>query len=151
MSTTLLVPRDIAIDANLGMWAVLSLPDGGALECLVRWRRQGRRLVAPGLWLAEVASAIRRSVHLRAISSHEGEVALDDLLALDIDIIPMDGSLCRAASRWATQLGHSRAYDGFYMALAERLNAEFWTGDRRLARGAQQAGANWVHWIGETV
>jgi predicted nucleic acid-binding protein len=151
MSATSPGSRDIVIDANLGVWAVLPLPDAGVLEHLARWRRQDRRLVAPGFWLAEVVSALRRSLHLRVISSNEGEVALEGLLALDVEMIPLDAPMCRAALRWAARLGHSRAYDGFYLALAERLAAELWTGDQRLAHGAQQVGATWVHWIGETL
>ncbi|HSR30541.1 MAG TPA: type II toxin-antitoxin system VapC family toxin [Anaerolineae bacterium] len=53
------------------------------------------------------------------------------------------------ALRWADRLGHSKAYDAHYLALAEQEGIELWTADRRLANGAQQAGAHWVHWIGE--
>jgi len=36
----------------------------------------------------------------------------------------------------------SRAYDGFYLALAERHEAEFWTTDQRLKRSLEQVGAD---------
>jgi hypothetical protein len=51
----------------------------------------------------------------------------------------------------SNRLGQSKAYDAFYLALAERLKAEFWTADQRLANGARQLGANWAHWIGEEI
>jgi predicted nucleic acid-binding protein len=41
------------------------------------------------------------------------------------------------------------AYDCFYLALAQRLDTEFWTADRPLSRAALQADAPWVKWIGE--
>jgi predicted nucleic acid-binding protein len=100
------------------------------------------------LWLAEAVSAIRRSVHLQVISLEEGLLAIDDLLALDIETIPLDAQLCRSAFDWANRLGQSRAYDGFYMALSERLKAELWTADERLANTAQQVGVPWARWIG---
>jgi predicted nucleic acid-binding protein len=53
------------------------------------------------------------------------------------------------ALRWADRLGHAKAYDAHYLALAEQEGLELWTADRRLSNGAQQAGAHCVHWIGE--
>jgi len=50
---------------------------------------------------------------------------------------------------WAERLEQSKGYDAQYLALADRLRAELWTADRRLANGAKQAGAAWVRWIGE--
>src|SRR5438477_244782 len=69
---------------------------------------------------------------------------------IGVETIPMDAPLCQAAFEWAGRLNQVRAYDGFYLALAEQLKAEFWTADKRLANAVQQIGANWVHWIGET-
>lgn len=48
------------------------------------------------------------------------------------------------------ELGHSKAYDAFYLALAEHLNAEFWTADKHLAnRCCKDLKLTWVHWLGE--
>ena len=101
--------------------------------------------------MAEGASAIRSYVHARHISIEEGRVALDDLLSMDVDLVQMDGSLCRSAFEWALRLRQARAYDGFYLALAEDHGVDLWTADRRLANAARQAGAPWVHWIGEAL
>jgi predicted nucleic acid-binding protein len=79
----------------------------------------------------------------------QANTAIDDLFLLEVETQPLDISLCKAALEWATRLQQSRAYDAFYLALAERLQAEFWTADRRLANGAQQLGVKWVRWIGE--
>jgi predicted nucleic acid-binding protein len=101
------------------------------------------------LWLAEGVSAIRRAVFAGRVSEPTGNQALEDLLALPVDTRPITAAHCRAAMAWAKRLGQARAYDAFYLALAEELTAEFWTADRRLASGAAQAGAPWAHWIGE--
>jgi predicted nucleic acid-binding protein len=136
----------IVVDANLAVWAVVPVAAAvDAIELFANWRRQGSRLVAPTLWLAECVSAIRRSAHAGAISVEEGRVALEDLLALGVETLPVGGREARAALNWAERLGQAQAYDGFYLALAEELGAEFWTADRRLANGAKQVGVTWVH------
>jgi predicted nucleic acid-binding protein len=140
----------IVVDANVAMWAILPiLSAGDVLERFDGWWRAGVRLVAPTLWLAECIAAIRGSVYARVISPQEGRVAVGDLFDLGVETAPMDQELCRSAFEWAERLGQARAYDGFYLALAERLGAELWTADGRLARGAQQAGAVWVRGVGE--
>jgi predicted nucleic acid-binding protein len=52
---------------------------------------------------------------------------------------------------WARRIGQIVAYDAVYLALAQGMNAEFWTADKRLATAAQNAGVNWVHWLGQKV
>jgi predicted nucleic acid-binding protein len=143
----------LVIDANLAVWAVLpSMQDEGvdALGAFMKWHAEARQLVAPMLWLAETTSVIRRAVYLRRLSEQKGYEAIEKVFALGIETIPDDERLCKAALGWATRLQQVRAYDAFYMALAERLQAQFWTADKRLANAAQQLGVNWVHWIGET-
>ena len=55
---------------------------------------------------------------------------------------------CWAAYAWAERLGQSRAYDGFYLAVAEELGETFVTDHRRLPNGAQQLGLPWMQWVG---
>ncbi|MBN1657789.1 MAG: type II toxin-antitoxin system VapC family toxin [Anaerolineae bacterium] len=74
--------------------------------------------------------------------------AINTILALDICCSMPTPELHGRALSWADRLGHSKAYDAHYLALAEQEGIEFWTADRRLANGAQQAGAHWVYWIG---
>lgn len=56
--------------------------------------------------------------------------------------------MCHSAFDWAEKLGQSKAYDSFYLALAETLRAPLWTADRRLANAARQIGISWVHAVG---
>jgi predicted nucleic acid-binding protein len=140
----------IVVDAKLAVWAVLPiLAQIDVIDRFAAWRRAGIRRCAPTLWAAETVSAVRRAVYARQIRPERGAAAIDDLFALRIELIPMETHRCQAALEWAGRLNQSRAYDAFYMALAEELGAEFWTADQRLARAAQQAGVTWTHWIGE--
>ena len=143
----------LVIDSSLAVWTVMPVVSGTSINLAERfseWQSAQYRLVAPTLWLAECTSAVRAAVYARAVSIEKARVAIEDLFTLGVEIVPMDASLCQAAFEWAGRLGQVRAYDGFYLTLAEQLNAQFWTADRRLTNSARQAGAGWVHWIGES-
>ena len=140
----------LVIDANLAVRTIFPIGDGSELRLMERWRQEGRPIFAPELWLAEMTSVIRRMAYAGAITAQEGSEAIQDMFALEVQVIAADAALCAAAYGWAEKLGQSKAYDGFYMALAERLRqekdspVEFWTADRRLFNQAQGAGAGWV-------
>jgi predicted nucleic acid-binding protein len=59
-----------------------------------------------------------------------------------------DPALHLSALAMAERFALPAAYDAHYLALAERLGAEFWTGDGRLARTVRPA-LSWVHLAGE--
>lgn len=92
---------------------------------------------------------IRQGVYNRWITEQEAQVAVEDIFRLGIQITPSDIDICQKALTWAGRLGQSKAYDGFYLALAERLGAELWTADARLSDRARQLGVVWVRWVGE--
>jgi predicted nucleic acid-binding protein len=75
----------------------------------------------------------------------EGAEALEAALALDIALYG-DADLHRRALELAQRFSLPATHDAHYLALAERLGAEFWTADRRLTR-AVQVTLPWVHWI----
>ncbi|MCP4537520.1 MAG: type II toxin-antitoxin system VapC family toxin [Chloroflexi bacterium] len=140
----------IVVDASVAIWTLLpAMAPVDAVGRLIAWRQANAELYAPLLWLAECVSAIRRYVYAGLITSQEGLTAIDDLMALEVTVVPMTHSHCRAAYIWAERLGQSRAYDGFYLALTEELGGTFFTGDKRLINGAQQLGLSWVQWIGD--
>ncbi len=142
----------IVIDASLAIWAVLPIVSAvDTLDLIAQWRLADIRLVTPMLWLAECASAIRGVVQSGSISIDEGHRALEDVLALEVDSLPMTPAQTRVAFEWADRLGQRRAYDGFYLALAEEIGAEFWSADRRLVNGTRRLGASWVHLVEATV
>jgi predicted nucleic acid-binding protein len=148
MQTSWPARRTIVVDASLAIWVVVPVVSPvDPLDFLLQWRREGARIAAPMLWLAESASALRALVHTGAISLEEGRHALHDLLALEVELLPMTPEQTRAGFEWATRLGQRRAYDAFYLALAEELGAELWCADQRLATSARQAGATWVQSI----
>ncbi|HEY83643.1 MAG TPA: type II toxin-antitoxin system VapC family toxin [Chloroflexi bacterium] len=140
----------IVIDSNLAVWAVLpNVAVESTVDLLANWHRQRRRIVAPDLWLAEATSVIRRLVFHKVISPAQGKVAIDDLFSLGVETILLDQQLYQNAFEWAEKLQQSKIYDSLYVALAEHLQAELWTADKRLVNGAKQAGIRRAHWVGE--
>jgi predicted nucleic acid-binding protein len=139
------------IDASLAAKALLpGAPLGDeVLKRVSGWHKERIRLAAPELWLSEVVSVVRQAVYLRLITSDAGTMAVEDMFRLGIEVIPADLELCQRALAWAERLGQSKAYDGFYMALAERLGAVLWSGDLRLLNRARQLGADWVRTLNE--
>ena len=147
-----LLPPQIVVDASTVIAALLpTLAPVDALAYFTLWRQANTAILAPPLLLAESTSAIRRYVHSGLLLDEEGITALADLATLDVTIVPDTPARCRSAYAWAGRLGQSRAYDGFYCALAEESAAFLYTGDRRLANAARQLGVPWIAWIGDPV
>ncbi|MFZ5818543.1 MAG: type II toxin-antitoxin system VapC family toxin [Chloroflexota bacterium] len=144
------VSKNIVVDANLTAAMVIPIRGLETVEAFfLRWAQEGCDLYAPEWWLAEVVSVLRQHVYRKVISPARAHDAVKDLFLLDVNRAPLDALLCQRALDWAETIQHSRIYDAIYLALAEQLNAEFWTADRRLINAAHTAGADWAHWIGE--
>jgi predicted nucleic acid-binding protein len=149
MATSAADSPTIVIDAGIGVSSALDVPLSEATSrAWETWRQAQLEVCAPQLWRYEVTSVLRKTLALGALEPQEAADALSTVLALDITLVPPDDDLCRAAFGWAGRLRHNAAYDGFYLAVAERLGADFYTADQRLANAARQAGAAWVYWIG---
>ena len=138
----------VVIDANIACYCVLNTSQSEAaarrMENLARGEAQ---FYAPGLWWQEVTSVIHR-YHFDGLISDTAAYAALEILSVKWEIQRVDVPL-RSAFDWATRLHQKAAYDGFYLAAAEALGAEFWSADQRLVASVRQAGAGWAHWMGE--
>ncbi len=136
----------IVIDANIGIHTVLETPFSDLVAAAWNlWRQEKAEIFAPALWLNEVTSVIHRTYSMGEISEDAALEALDTAFALDLEWVPETPEICKGAFNWASKLGQFAAYDGFYLALAEKLGVEFWTLDGRLANRSKQIGVDWVH------
>ncbi len=117
------------------------------------WDRVGREQItpcAPRLWVSETTSGIRLMVFQKHLTPDDAEQAIRDIHALRFEILDEDEELSLRALEWASKLGQSKAYDAFYLALAEKLVVDFWTADERLAnRCRKDLKLKWVHSISE--
>jgi predicted nucleic acid-binding protein len=137
------------VDANIVIQTAINITAN--LEKF--WERIDQEQItpcAPRLWLSETTSAIRFLLARKEITSDEAEDILQTIHGLRVEIINEDEELSLRALELAGKLGQSKAYDAFYVALAEKLVVDFWTMDERLAnRCRKDLKLNWVHWIGE--
>lgn len=133
------------IDANIAVYAVLPCAfHDPVLQLLKKLVLEEVALYVPHLWLAEVATAIRKVAVRSQLSQESALLALDAAFSLPVEIVSEDAGLCFQAYRWAERLGQVAVYDALYVALAERLEATFYTADRALVNRCAQLGAEFV-------
>lgn len=141
---------DIVVDANITVALFVNLPYSSQSERLFRlWRKQNVRLHAPALWPAEVVSALRKMVSVGQMGFDDARLALGSLERFPIQVALPDSGLLELSFVWAGRLNQTVAYDAQYVALAEKLSAEFWTADQWLSNTLQQLSISWAHGLGE--
>jgi predicted nucleic acid-binding protein len=104
---------------------------------------------APALWAHETTSAIAKAVHFGEITEKEAHQALEKLDALGVRLFVADAEQNRAAFDWTLRLKRASAYDSYYLVLAQALECDFWTADKRLFNALEDAHLDWLHWIEE--
>ena len=117
----------IVVDAAL---VVAALVDTGSTG---RWAEEQLildHLAAPQVMPAEVANILRQADLAGEISADTASMAHEDLLALRVELFPYDPFAARV---WELRLNVT-AYDAWYVALAESLQAQLATLDKRLSR-----------------
>lgn len=87
-------------------------------------------LVAPQLMLAEATNILRRLEIARGLTSVESTRAQQDILQLDVDLVPFPPFAERV---WSLR-ANLTSYDAWYVAVAEALGLGLATLDGRLAR-----------------
>jgi len=136
----------LVVDASVSLKWVLDDEDGVVASIALRddAHRGQIQMVAPSLWLYEVTNALVVAYLKRRVDLQQGSLALALLVDQGVrmaDPEPMD------CLEIATSFEIS-GYDAAYLALAETLETELWTGDRRLfekVRGRSEL----VRWIGD--
>lgn len=127
-----MIDRTICIDANV----VIGIVTAGTApskftDRWTEWRSSNLLIVAPTLLSYEITNAFYRAAIAGQISPEQSERLLQNAFSLEITL-QGDSELNQRALILARQYTLPAAYDAHYLALAERLNAELWTCDRRL-------------------
>lgn len=119
----------LVVDSGL---VVAALVDSGPVGTWADQLLATDDLVAPHLMPVEVANVLRRAALAGEVSPDTAALAHGDLLSLRVELF--------AYEPFATRVWELRenvtAYDGWYVALAESLNATLATLDLRLAKAA---------------
>jgi predicted nucleic acid-binding protein len=118
----------IVVDASVVASAV---SDNGADGDRARRRLDGDEdLLAPELLDLEVVSAIRSGLRAETLNKRQAQLALADLIDLDVKRVSHVPLLARI---WSLR-DNLTPYDAAYVALAEAFDVTLVTGDRRLSQ-----------------
>jgi predicted nucleic acid-binding protein len=136
----------ICVDAGPVILRVL-FPAHPAQQLWDTWDKERRRVVAPALLFYEVVNALYHYQRHGWLSPAAIESALRAALALPIELVE-DAEMHLQAPALAERYRLPATHDAHYLALAERLAADFWTADQRLFRTLRSAGVERI-WIVE--
>lgn len=117
-----------------------------ANQILSAWQTTKEHLTAPRLFRSEITAVIRKVVYQQRMTPEQGRVMLSQLLIYPVQFHE-DDALLKEAYELAVRFNRPRAYDTQYMALAERLDCEFWTADERLVNSIQGHFSR-IRWLG---
>jgi predicted nucleic acid-binding protein len=117
----------LVVDASV---LAVALADDGSDGDRARVRLRGQRLAAPELVDLEVTSVLRGQFRAGALDARRAGLALADLAVLPLQRVPHRPLLSRC---WELR-DNLTIYDAAYVALAEILQADLLTADRRLAK-----------------
>lgn len=138
----------MCIDASLGLKLVLPELDSQTARALwQKWIADQTVRVAPSLFLSEGIAVIRNRAYRKLITSEEAEELQDAFLGLPVQIASPDG-LIKRAWELATKFDRPNAYDSHYLALAEKLECDFWTADERLFNAVKDD-LPWVNYLSQ--
>ncbi len=138
----------VVIDASVAVKAVLPNPLQPHCLALVQTFTEIQP-IAPALWAYETTSAIAKAVHFKEITEKEARLTLEKVAGLGVHLFVADGDQNEAAFEWTLKLKRASAYDSYYLTLAQALECDFWTADRRLFNSIQGTHTRWLHWIEE--
>ncbi len=133
----------ICVDASFVVRLVVSDAQVDVVPYWRAWLQDGRKIIAPRLLLYEVANAMFQYMRHEILTLSEAGVFFEEIQRFPITLID-DPNLHFQAIVLASRYRLHAAYDAHYLALAQRLNAEFWTCDRRLADKVSKI-FPWVH------
>lgn len=135
-------------DASILIRFLISGESGSPIARLWEgWLEAGYSLIAPTLIFYEVNNVLHQYVRHGQLTSDEAEAAFQ--LSFNLNIVTMmDANLHQRALQMAQMLQLPATYDAHYLALAERVGAEFWTLDGKLVNKVKSQ-LSWVNlWQG---
>ena len=122
----------VCLDASFVVQMIVA-PESENAAMVERWLSAGTTLAAPTLLFYEVTNALYQ--YLRHGWLDVSSVELAQLAALTMPISLFGSSeLHLRAIHLATDFNLPATYDGHYLAVAESLDADLWTADKRLYR-----------------
>ncbi|BAY15817.1 hypothetical protein NIES21_16360 [Anabaenopsis circularis NIES-21] len=122
----------ICVDANFVVKLINNASETSPYLILWdNWEQNQAQIIAPTLLCYEVTNVFHRMQLAKQLLETEAQECLNNVLNLSIQFYG-DQQLHQQAWEIAQQLNLSATYDAHYLALAQRFQANFYTGDKRL-------------------
>lgn len=135
------------LDTSLLAHALLSTQRTEASEAVLHELIEGAApIVVPPHVVIEFGSLVRKAVSRGRIEPTEAVAVFQDVMNLGRRASFSESVLERGFDI-ATRLGQSDTFDATGYAIAEALDGEFWTADRRFAAAAQSANLPGVRFV----
>jgi predicted nucleic acid-binding protein len=127
-----------------------AFPRNNAIKTLwERWEREDRRILAPPLLFYDISNILSSYIRQGLLSANTVLAVLHAARSLPIHLVD-DPEIQVHALELSERLQLPLGCDPHYLALADHLDKELWTYDRRLAVAVNQPGfAPRVRWIGK--
>lgn len=110
------------------------------------WETHGYQIAAPALFRYEIVAVTRKSVYRGIFTAEEALANREKLMVYPVRLF-MDDDLLKREYELATKYNRPTAYDSQYLAVAEKLDCEFWTADERFFNAVKHD-LKWVNWLG---
>ncbi|MCA9897179.1 MAG: type II toxin-antitoxin system VapC family toxin [Ardenticatenaceae bacterium] len=132
-------------DASLIIRFLLNRGDADApIVSLWRdWFQANHQLIVPSLFFYEVSNALFQYVRHGRMEAQTVLGAMQEVNRFNLQVY-RDDLLHRRAVELANQLGLPATYDAHYLALSERMGAQFWTLDEKLVNKVKSQ-LSWVN------
>jgi len=135
----------VVIDANIAVGLLVERPWSALAEQkMLEWGSRKIQICVPALWTGEVMSALRKAICLHQMEQDDALRLVSAMEAWNVQIHLPDTALNRSSLIWAERLGQMVAYDAQYLALAEYLQADFYTVNKKLFNRCQEIGVPFV-------
>ncbi|OCQ98233.1 twitching motility protein PilT [Nostoc sp. MBR 210] len=136
----------ICVDANFVVKLISNASETSPyLTLWDKWEQNQTQIIAPTLLCYEVTNVFHRMQLAKQLLSTEAQESLNNALNLSIQFYS-DQQLHQQAWEIAQNFNLSATYDAHYLALAQRFQANFYTGDKRLFNTVNSV-FNWIHLV----
>ena len=124
------------LDSSVGFkWVVPEPHSDKALRLREDYRNGILELLAPDIFLVEIAHALTRAERQKRITPAQGALALADVINMQPQLLGCIALLPRAYQ--ISSHRHVGVYDCLYVALAEREGCDLVTADDRMVKNLQ--------------
>lgn len=140
--------KRFVIDASMALkWQFKDeLETKGAMQLFSDFIEREVDLLSPTLFAYEVVNAVHIAISRERIPEGEGIGIITDILGVGVTLVDFSGLIERTFN--LARLYNRSAYDCAYIALAEKEDCIFYTGDQRLYNALKDKLA-FVRWAGD--